>query len=105
MSAPAVHGGAEQARELYEAGLSLRQVAARLGVSHTKVQHDLLRAGVRLRQQHRRHLAVVPDRPPRRPPLLEVPPERAAVAFTADRGWHLVDAPPGWLLDVLAELE
>ena len=36
---------------------------------------------------------------------LDVPPADAAIAYTADRGWHMVQAPPGWLLELLAELD
>jgi hypothetical protein len=29
----------------------------------------------------------------------------AAIAYSADRGWHPVQAPPGWFLELLAELD
>jgi hypothetical protein len=34
-----------------------------------------------------------------------VPPEQAAIAYTADRGWHMTEVPPAWFLDLLAEME
>lgn len=83
------------------------EVAERLGISSATVRQHLRAAGVPIS----RHLTVVRkapvdrERPPGTPAPLVVPPERAAVAFTADRGWHLVDAPPRWLLDKPAELE
>lgn len=117
-------------RRLYEEeGLSLREVAERVGVTHNAVKKDLLAVGVRLRPARRptskaavtpasrqvtaprrRHLRAVPDWPPRAvqapmPVPLDVPPERAAIAYPADRGWHMVQAPPGWFLDMLAELD
>ncbi|WP_167759165.1 hypothetical protein [Blastococcus sp. TF02A-35] len=52
----------------------------------------------------RPRLWVVPDAPRPAQPL-QVAPERAALAFTADRGWHMVQAPPAWFLDLLAELD
>lgn len=90
---------AGEARQLYEAGLSLRQVAARVGVAHTTVRRLLQDAGVQPR------LSVVPavPRPPQR--VLDVPPGRAAIAYSADRGWHMVQAPPWWFLDLLAEID
>ncbi|MFQ1002628.1 helix-turn-helix domain-containing protein [Modestobacter sp. SSW1-42] len=88
-------------RELYKDGLSLRQVAARVGVAHTTVRRLLEGAGVTIRQ---RHLRVVPDAPRAAQGALDVPPADAAIAYTADRGWHMVQAPPGWFLELLAEL-
>lgn len=109
MTAPAVlRRRRETTRELYGQGLSMRQVADRLGVDAMTVHRDLVRVGAEIRN---RHLTVVRDRPRRRrepvspPPLRFVPPEGAAVAFTADRGWHMVEAPPGWFLDLLAEAD
>nr|WP_255411596.1 helix-turn-helix domain-containing protein [Blastococcus sp. TBT05-19] len=93
-------GRGREARRLYEEeGRSLRQVAARMGVSHSTVRRLLLEQGVSMR---RPRLWAVPDAPPA---ALQVAPERASIAFTADRGWHLVQAPPGWFLDLLAELD
>ncbi|KGH48244.1 hypothetical protein IN07_03310 [Modestobacter caceresii] len=98
--------GAQEARELYEGGLSLRQVGALLGISHTRVHARLQAEGVPMRAAapRRRHLQLVTAPPPRPAPLV-VPPERAAMAFTADRGWHLVQAPPAWMLEMLSELD
>ena len=90
---------AVEARRLSAEGLSLRQVATRLGVSHTTVRFWLAGASQSLRP---RHLQAVP---PRSPATLHVPPDRAAMAYTADRGWHLVQAPQAWALDLLAELD
>lgn len=105
MTARASAHRAETVVELYGQGLSLRQVAARLGVSHMTVKRDLA-DGKRLPRE--RHLRVVRDRPRRRravrPAAVFVPPAGAAIAFTADRGWHLTEAPPGWFMDLLAEL-
>ena len=116
----------QEARQLYEDGLSLRQVAARVGITHNAVKKRLLKAGVTLRPAHRpitntnaaavrarerrqasrrRYLRVVPDAPRPAQRALTVPPERTAIAFTADRGWHMVQAPPGWFLELLAELD
>ena len=92
----------QRARELYASGLSLRQVGAQLGVSHTTVRFLLAGGGPAPRQ---RHLRVVPDAPRAARPVLQVPPGRAALAYSADRGWHMTEAPPGWFLELLAELE
>ena len=89
---------ARQARELYAAGRSLRQGGAALGIAHTTVRF-LLAGGDQ--PPRRRHLRVVPDAGPAFRPA----PERVAMAYTADRGWHLVQAPPAWALDLLAELD
>lgn len=127
MTAPARLDQPLTARQLYEEGLSLLAVADRLGVSYSRVRRELLRAGVTLRPARRpsrhaspaasgdasrsapprRHLHPVPDQAPIRsaPRPLMVAPERAAIAFTADRGWHMTSAPAGWLLDVIAEVE
>lgn len=102
MTAPAVPARAERARELYEAGLPLRRVAERLGVTHTTVARDLRAGGVRTR---RRHLTAVPDVRSGHPPPRTVDPVRPAIAFTAARGWHMVETPPGWFLDLLADLD
>jgi hypothetical protein len=88
---------------LYEDGLSLREVGARLGVSHVTVKRLLDGAGVPLRRGHLKAVPDLPSRPGSRP--LHVSPEAVAIAFTADRGWHMVQAPPGWFLDLLAELD
>jgi len=103
MTAPVTgeHDRGQRARQLYEDGLSLRQVAERLGVAHTTVRRELQTAGVPLR---RRHLRVVPGLPPRPPATLTVAPERSAIAYSADRGWHMVQAPPRWFLELLSDL-
>ena len=93
-----------EARQLYENGLSLRQMGARLGVSQVTVGRLLRDAGVPMRKAAR-HLRVVPDVRARCSPALQVPPDRAAMVYTADRGWHTVQSPPAWALDLLAELE
>lgn len=80
--------GQQEAVELYRAGLSLRQVAHRLGVSYTAVKTRLRKAGVALRParrlitntspggtrardwqaaRRRRYLHPVPDQPTVRP--------------------------------------
>ncbi|TFV52658.1 helix-turn-helix domain-containing protein [Blastococcus sp. TF02A_35] len=87
-------------RRLYEAERwSLRQVAAHLGVSHSTVRWLLLEQKVAML---RPRLWVAPDAPPA---PLQVALERAAIAFTADRGWHMVQAPPAWFLDLLTEID
>ena len=91
-----------QVAELYASGLSLQQVAARVGVSHTTVRRQLEDAGVAIRQ---RHLRVVPDAPRPAQGALDVPPGEAAIAYRADRGWHMVQAPPGWFLELMAEID
>jgi len=88
--------------ELHQEGLSLRQVAARVGVAHTTVRQDLAVMGS---EPHQRHLSVVPDAPRPAQQALDVPPECAAIAYSAGRGWHMVQAPPGWFLELLAELD
>jgi hypothetical protein len=93
----------EQARQLYGEGLSLRQVAARMGIAHTTVRTLLLTGRTEPRRPHLRAVQDLPSRAESR--KLQVPPERAAIAFTADRGWHMVQAPPGWFLDLLAEVD
>lgn len=105
MTSPAATGQPERAVELYAQGLSLRQVGEQLGIAHTTVRTLLLRAEVPLALPGRRHLTVVPDHRSRRPAVMQVAPDRATVAYTADRGWHMTQAPPGWFLDMLAELE
>jgi len=113
---PDRQGRAERARELYESGMSLRQVGAVMGVAHTTVRF-LLAAGEA--PEHPRHLQAVPAsaRAPRptvqrqvvptraEPRPMTVEAERAAIAYSADRGWHMVQAPPGWFLELLAELD
>jgi hypothetical protein len=89
----------ERACSLYEQGLTLQLVAERLGVARSTVHQDLVRAGVGLR-----HLRLVPDPAPAQARRF-VPPDGAAVAYTADRGWHMTQAPPGWFLDLLAEVD
>jgi hypothetical protein len=88
----------QRAAELYEQGLTLRQVGERLGVNKSTVHADLVRAGVPLR-----HLRLVPDPAPARATRF-IPPDGSAVAFTAERGWHMTSAPPGWFLDLLADI-
>ena len=94
----------QQARQLYEDGLTLRQVAGLLGISTTQVWRLLQAAGVPMRGAHRGNLRLVTEAPAPAPAPRALP-EGAAVAFTADRGWHLVQAPPAWMLDLLAELD
>ncbi|RBY94092.1 hypothetical protein DQ244_01650 [Blastococcus sp. TBT05-19] len=77
-----------QVAELTAEGWSRAEVAELLGVACSTVYADL----VRLRERS----APIP---------LDVSPERAAIAFTADRGWHVVQAPPAWFLDLLAEVD
>ena len=102
---PDRQGRAERARELYESGLSLRQVGAAMGVAHTTVRF-LLAAGEVVPQPRpaaqRRQAAVVSRAAPH---PLDVPPERAAIAYTPERGWHMVQAPPRWFLDLLIEVD
>jgi DNA-binding CsgD family transcriptional regulator len=104
---PSVEERQVRAAELYQQGLSLRQVAARLGVSHTTVKRDL--HGVQLRPRALRVVRdplpgrLVPD-PAGASPTRFVPPERAALAFTPERGWHMTQAPPSWFSDLLAEM-
>jgi hypothetical protein len=118
VSAPRRDVRPADAVELYESGLSLRQVGARLGMSHTAVKHRLLVTGVRLRlpssqappmcrlPEHlevsvltaERHLlslaqAVALDPAPV-PSRQHVTPERAAVAITAACGWHMTERQP-----------
>jgi transcriptional regulator with XRE-family HTH domain len=90
----------ERVLDLYSSGLSLRQVAGRVGVSHTTVRRLLEGAGVPIRQ---RHLLVVPNDPWPAQRALDVPPAEAAIAYSADRGWHIVQAPPTWFLELLAD--
>lgn len=92
----------ERVRQLREQGLTVRQIAAQLGLSTRPVMDELhalrgTRPAPRLR--------VVRDVPRARPAVREVRPERAAIAYTAGRGWHMTEAPPGWLLDILAEVD
>ncbi|PRY37186.1 hypothetical protein LY71_12451 [Geodermatophilus tzadiensis] len=104
--------------ELCESRLSLGQVGARLGMSQTAVKHRLRVAGVRLRSpssqappmcrlaeqleesilaaERHLHLAglqAVALGPAPVPSRQHVAPERAAVAFTAARGWNMTKAP------------
>lgn len=92
----------QRARELYAELGSLRQMAARMGVSHTTVRFLLADAGT---TPQRRHLRVVPEAPRAAQSALQVPPDRAAIAYSAVRGWHMTQAPPGWFLEMLAELD
>jgi len=89
-------------RELSDAGRSLRQIGAELGVSHTTVRF-LLASGETVTQP--RHLRVVRDASRAAQPVLRVSPERAAIAYSTGRGWHMTQAPPGWFLDLLADLD
>jgi len=91
-----------RARELYAELGSLRQVGAELGVSHTTVRF-LLAGGEPAPRQ--RHLRVVPDASRAAQPVLRVSPERAAIAYSTGRGWHITQTPPGWFLDLLADLD
>jgi predicted ArsR family transcriptional regulator len=94
-----------RASELYRAGRSLHAIADELGVTERSV-YRYLRADAVL---PRRKPAAGSGRPRRRRRRVAVerhaPFERAAIAFTADRGWHMTEAPPGWFLDLLAELD
>lgn len=94
------HERRQEAAELYRQGLTIYEIADRVGVTSPTVWRDLVEAGV---IPHMRHRYPAARKPRRRPPVIT--PERAALAFTADRGWHMVQAPPGWLLDALAEME
>ena len=96
---------AVEAVELYPEGLTVAEVAERRGRSRSVVRTDLRRASVQMRPGSPRPLYLVRDRDRQPPAPLHVPPERAAMAYTADRGWHLVQAPPAWALDLLAELD
>jgi hypothetical protein len=54
------------------------------------------------RRTRPRHLTAVPAAPPA---PREVRPDCAAIGYTAERGWHMTEAPPSWLLDILAEAD
>lgn len=91
----------ERVGELRGQGLGIREIAEELRVSTNTVQGDLhaLRGEpVPLRAPRRRRPGLEPVTAPAGLP-------RPGIAFTAERGWHLVEAPPGWLLDLLAEVE
>jgi len=103
----------ERAVELYEQGLTTRQAAEQLaGVPVGRLslpaagwgRHE--QEGTRCRDQSPwRHLQAVSDVPSWHMRPLDVPPGRAAIAYSADRGWHMVQAPPGWFLELLAEVD
>jgi hypothetical protein len=83
-------------------------VGQRLGLTDVTVLRDLRALGVSTRPPGRRsvrHLRVVPDASRTAQRVLDVPPGEVAIAYSADRGWHMVQAPPGWLLELLAELD
>ncbi len=43
--------------------------------------------------------ATTKARRPRTTPRVVFVPAQTAMAFTADRGWHLVQSPPDWWLE------
>lgn len=120
---PSLDERRQRTAELYVGGMSLRQIAARVGVTHSMVKKDLQRVGVKLRRPGN-PTGATPARPHRAPrsraaprqqgvrqaagrtpaPVF-LPPGGVAVAFTAERGWHMTQAPPGWFLDLLAEVD
>lgn len=91
---------AELVRELYESGMTQGQVALKLRISIDAVRKDMRSRGVRPR------LMVVNSRHVTKgPPVMQVDPSSVAVAFSADRGWHLTKVPPAWTLEMLADLD
>lgn len=91
-------------------GRDMAAAAAELGVDEgtLQVRIDMLSGPDRAELDRRirpRHLAAVPATPAPQAQPREVHPDRAAIAYTADRGWHMTEAPPEWLLDILAEVE
>lgn len=87
-------------RELYESGLTQGQVALQLNICVDTVRRDLRSLGVQSPTMARTYRHVTPLRP-----VQLANPTAPAVAFSAARGWHVVDAPPAWALDMLANLD